>query len=74
MAAWADDPRHPWKKLVFNQFGLHATLLVKTIRALYYTAGKDRPLTIVLVRDALGKRPDQMFYLHPLGLGRAEDS
>ena len=36
--------------------------LVKTIQALYYKAGKDRLLTIVLVRDALGKRPDQMFY------------
>ena len=48
--------------MVFDEFGLHATLLVKTIQALYYTAGKDRLLTIVLVRDALGKRPDQMFY------------
>ena len=62
MAAWADDPRQPWQKLVFDEFGLHATLLVKSIQALYYTAGKDRLLTIVLVRDALGKRPDQMFY------------
>ena len=48
--------------LVFNQFGLHATLTVKTMQALYYKAGKDRLLTIVLVRDVLGKRPDQMFY------------
>jgi hypothetical protein len=62
LAAWADDPRQPWQKLVFDEFGLRATLLVKTIQALYYTAGKDRLLTIVLVRDALGKRPDQMFY------------
>jgi hypothetical protein len=29
---------------------------------LYYTAGGDRLLTIVLVRDMEGKRPDQMFY------------
>jgi len=29
---------------------------------LYYTAGGDRLLTIVLVRDTEGKRPDQMFY------------
>lgn len=61
MQSWADDGR-PWRKLVFDQFGLHATLLVKTMRALYYKAGKDRLLTIVLVRDAVGKRPDQMFY------------
>ena len=62
MQAWADDASQPWQTLVFNQFGLHATLWVKTIQALYYKAGKDRLLTIVLVRDALGKRPDQMFY------------
>ena len=62
MEAWANDPAPPWQELVFDQFGLHATLLVKTIQALYYKAGKDRLLTIVLVRDALGKRPDQMFY------------
>jgi hypothetical protein len=62
MASWADDASQPWQKLRFDQFGLHATLQVKTIRALYYKAGKDRLLTIVLVRDVLGKRPDQMFY------------
>lgn len=62
MAAWADNPTQPWQTLVFDQFGLHATLQVKTIRALYYKAGKDRLLVIVLVRDVLGKRPDQMFY------------
>jgi SRSO17 transposase len=62
MKQWAEDASRPWTKLKFNQFGLHATLAVKTIRALYYTAGADRLLTIVLVRDLEGKRPDQMFY------------
>jgi hypothetical protein len=61
MAAWAADVT-PWHELVFDQFGLHATLGVKTQQALYYKAGKDRLLTIVLVHDTLGKRPDQMFY------------
>jgi hypothetical protein len=32
------------------------------MKALYYKAGKDRLLTIVLTRDLEGKRPDQMFY------------
>lgn len=59
---WANDPALPWQTLVFTQFGLHATLKVKTRQALYYTAGKDRLLTIVLVRDVLGQRPDQRFY------------
>ena len=62
MAAWAADPTQPWQELHFDQFGLHATLAVKTRQALYYRAGKDRLLTIVLVHDLLGKRPDQMFY------------
>ena len=62
MAAWADDPKRPWRKIKFDQFGLHTTLLIKMMQALYYKAGKDRLLTIVLTRDAEGKRPDQMFY------------
>jgi hypothetical protein len=62
LADWAADPGQAWQELVFDQFGLHATLLVKTLQALYYKAGKGRLLTIVLTRDALGKRPDQRFY------------
>ena len=62
MAAWAENPDQPWTKLEFDQFGLHAALAVKTIRALYYKSGGDRLLTIVLVRDLKGGRPDQMFY------------
>ena len=62
MEQWADDPNQPWTELKFDQFGLHATLAVKTIQALYYKAGEDRLLTIVLMHDLEGKRPDQMFY------------
>ena len=61
MAEWAADPSQPWERLDFDQFGLHAALEVKTIRALYYKAGRDRLLTIVLVHDIEGRRPDQMF-------------
>jgi hypothetical protein len=62
MAEWANDSNQPWTQLEFDQFGLHATLEVKTRQALYYKSGGDRLLTIVLVRDVEGKRPDQMFY------------
>jgi DDE superfamily endonuclease len=62
MKEWAEDTSQAWTTLEFNQFGLHATLAVKTIQALYYKSGGDRLLTIVLVRDLEGKRPDQMFY------------
>jgi DDE superfamily endonuclease len=62
MAEWAEDPNSPWTELKFDQFGFHATVAVKTIQALYYKAGGDRLLKIVLVHDLCGKRPDQMFY------------
>jgi hypothetical protein len=62
MAAWADDAKQPWKTLKFDQYGLHATLMVKTRKALDYKSGGSRLLFLVLVRDAEGKRPDQMFY------------
>src|SRR5215216_904528 len=62
MAEWAADETKPWEVLEFDQYGLHAKLRVETIGALYYKAGKDRLLVIVLVRDMEGGRPDQMFY------------
>jgi hypothetical protein len=62
MAEWAADETQPWETWEFDQYGLHATLQVKATRGLYYKAGKDRLLVIVLVRDLSGGRPDQMFY------------
>jgi hypothetical protein len=62
MPEWAADANQPWQTETFDEFGLHATLQVKTRRALYYKAGGQRLLTIVLVRDTVGERPDQMFY------------
>ncbi len=61
MDAWARETSQPWTRLDFDQFGLHAALDVKTIQALYYRSGRDRPPTLVLVRDPEGKRPDQIF-------------
>jgi hypothetical protein len=62
MAEWAEDAKRPWQTLKFDQFGLHATLQVKVMKALYYKAGKDRLLKLVLTRDTSGKRPDALFY------------
>jgi DDE superfamily endonuclease len=59
---WAADLSQPWQELSFDQFGLHATLWVKVQQALYYEAGKDRRLTIVLTHDPAGKRPDLRLY------------
>lgn len=63
MAAWAADETQPWETIAFDQYGLHATLAVKTQQALYYKAGGSRLLTIVLTRDVGGGgRPDAMLY------------
>ena len=62
MPEWAADESQAWQTLEFDEFGLHATLQIKQRQALYYTAGGQRLLRIVLVRDVKGERPDQMFY------------
>lgn len=63
MVEWAEDQTQPWETIAFNQYGLHATLSVKSRPALYYKSGGTRLLTIVLTRDAGGGgRPDAMFY------------
>jgi hypothetical protein len=62
MQEWADDHRAPWNRHVFDQYGLHADLAVKTRKGLYYTAGKERLLLFLLVKDNTGKRPLSIFY------------
>jgi hypothetical protein len=71
-AGGADDPKSPWQELGFDQYGLHTTLGVKVQQALYYTAGKDRLLTVILTRDREGKRPDHRFYCTRLDWGVRE--
>ena len=61
---WAEDRNTPWTELEFDQFGFHATVAVKTTRALYYKAGGDRLLTVVLVRDRCGQAPRPDVLLH----------
>jgi len=62
LQGWARDGKSPWQELTFEQYGLHTTLLVKVQQALYYAAGKDRLLTVILTRDKVGQRPDHRFY------------
>ena len=73
MAEWAKDPAQPWTRLKFNQFGLHATLAVKTIKALYYKAGGDRELTIVLVPRPGRETPRSDVLLHQVEFERTPD-
>jgi hypothetical protein len=60
--SWAEDPQSPWQTLQFDQYGLRTTLAVKVQKALYYTAGRDRLLQVILTRDQEGRRPDHRFY------------
>jgi len=59
-------PPKPWTELAFDQFGLHATLQVKTSKLSITKAGGSRVLTIVLTRDKLGKRSRPDVLLHHL--------
>jgi hypothetical protein len=59
--AWEKD-RSPWKVLHYDQYGLHGSLRVKTRTGLYYKAGKDRLLRLVLSQDTVGNRPTRIFY------------
>ena len=60
-AAWERDKTR-WQTLHYDQYGLHASLRVKTRTGLYYKAGKDRLLRLVLSQDTVGQRPTRIFY------------
>jgi hypothetical protein len=68
---WAANKTR-WRRITFDQYGLHGTFAVKTRRGLYYTAGKDRLLNFVLTQDTAGKRPTQIFYTTDLKLSAQE--
>lgn len=61
IVAWENDDSR-WQTLHFNQFGLHGSLRVKTRTGLYYKAGNDRLLRLVLSQDTVGGRPTRIFY------------
>jgi hypothetical protein len=71
MQQWADDATR-WTRRVFDQYGLHAQLSIKTRQGLYYKAGRERLLQFVLVRDDTGKRPLAIFYCTLLDLDARE--
>jgi hypothetical protein len=58
---WAANKTR-WRTVAFDQYGLHGTFQYKTREGLYYKAGKDRLLKLVLTRDTDGDRPTQIFY------------
>ena len=60
-AAWEQDSSR-WQTLHYDQYGLHGSLRVKTRTGLYYKAGKDRLLRLVLSQDTVGQRPTRIFY------------
>lgn len=60
-AAWEQDSSR-WQILHYDQYGLHGSLRVKTRTGLYYKAGNDRLLRLVLSQDTVGQRPTRIFY------------
>ncbi|MCC7335242.1 MAG: transposase [Pirellulaceae bacterium] len=59
--AWSKDSSR-WQTHHFDQYGLHGSLQSKTRTGLYYKAGNDRLLRLVLSRDTVGARPTRIFY------------
>jgi hypothetical protein len=53
--------RH-WSALAVTIYGRSVTTQVRPVRALWYTALRDQPVAIVLVRDPTGKRRDEAFF------------
>jgi DDE superfamily endonuclease len=53
--------RH-WSALPVTIYGRPVTTQVRTVRALWYAALRDQPVTIVLVRDPTRKRRDEAFF------------
>jgi hypothetical protein len=53
--------RH-WQALAVTIYGRTVTTQVRTVRALWYTALREQPMQIVLVRDPTGKRRDEAFF------------
>ena len=51
-----------WQTLAVTIYGRTVTTQVRTVRALWYTALREQPIQIVLVRDPTGKRRDEAFF------------
>lgn len=58
---WSSDSSR-WQTHHFDRYGLHGSLQTKTRTGLYYKAGNDRLLRLVLSRDTVGDRPTRIFY------------
>lgn len=69
--AWAKDSSR-WRTHHFDQYGLHGSLQTKTRTGLYYKAGNDRLLRLVLSRDTVGDRPTRIFYSTNINLSPRE--
>jgi len=70
-AAWEKDSSR-WQTLHYDQYGLHGSLRVKTQTGLYYKAGNDRLLRLVLSQDTVGQRPTRIFYCTDVALSPRE--
>ena len=70
-AAWEKDKTR-WQTLHYDQYGLHGSLRVKTRTGLYYKAGNDRLLRLVLSQDTVGQRPTRIFYCTDVSMAAKE--
>ena len=57
-----------WQTVLIGIYGRAVTTQVRTVRALWYSALRDQPVRIVVVRDPSGKRRDEAFFCTDLSV------
>jgi len=61
-ARMASDPAIPWEPRTLTLYGRKVTVLVKTCRALWYSAARGHPGRVVVTRDPSGRIEDRAYF------------
>jgi len=60
LAQIATDPNTAWQTVQVRRYGQTATVQVHRLTCLWYRSHRDRPLTVLLVRDPSSKEPYEL--------------
>jgi len=58
----AADDTIPWQKIQVPIYGRDVTILVKTVRCLWYRVSGTRPVRVVITRDPTGRLDDRAYF------------
>ncbi|HTX10750.1 MAG TPA: transposase [Solirubrobacteraceae bacterium] len=60
LAQIASDPATPWETVQVHRYGQTATVQIHRLSCLWYRSHRDRPMTMLLVRDPSGTEPYEL--------------